>query len=55
MQVIDQYKNEGFDFLLKAFNECHYLEDLTGLTQMHQETAEAEVMYLALPKLDHSV
>ncbi|XP_060572197.1 ubiquitin-like modifier-activating enzyme ATG7 isoform X2 [Ruditapes philippinarum] len=41
--VVDQYKSEGFNFLLKAFNETHYLEDLTGLTQMHQETAEAEV------------
>ena len=25
------------------FNEPHYLEDLTGLTEMHQETIDAEV------------
>lgn len=41
--VVQQYESSGFDFLLKAFNEPHFLEDLTGLTQMHQETAEAEV------------
>ena len=32
----------GFDgFLLPAFNRATYLEDLTGLTQMHQETEAA--------------
>jgi len=36
-------EKEGFDFLLKVFNEPHYLEDLTGLTQMHEETIDAEV------------
>lgn len=41
--VIEQYERTGFEFLLKAFNEPHYLEDLTGLTQMHQDTADAEV------------
>jgi len=29
--------------LLKAFNDPAYLENLTGLTQMHQETLDAEV------------
>ncbi|XP_071179082.1 ubiquitin-like modifier-activating enzyme ATG7 [Mytilus edulis] len=41
--VIDAYKKDGFDFLLKAFNDPAYLENLTGLTQMHQETLDAEV------------
>ncbi|XP_045165105.2 ubiquitin-like modifier-activating enzyme ATG7 [Mercenaria mercenaria] len=41
--VVEQYKSSGFDFLLNAFNEPNFLEDLTGLTQMHQETADAEV------------
>ncbi len=35
------YRAEGFDFLLKAFNQATYLEDLTGLTQMHAETEAA--------------
>ncbi|KAL4226515.1 Autophagy protein 7 [Mactra antiquata] len=41
--VVQAYKDGGIEFLLKAFNEPHYLEDLTGLTLMHQETADAEV------------
>ncbi|XP_048742795.2 ubiquitin-like modifier-activating enzyme ATG7 isoform X2 [Ostrea edulis] len=41
--VIQQYREDGFTFLRRAFNEPSYLEDLTGLTQMHQETLDAEV------------
>ena len=40
---MEGYRAGGFDFLLQAFNEPSFLEDLTGLTQMHQETADAEV------------
>ena len=43
MQVIEKYKSEGFDFLLKVFNTPSYLEDLTGLTALHANTEEAEV------------
>uniref|UniRef100_A0A8C8VP13 Ubiquitin-like modifier-activating enzyme ATG7 n=1 Tax=Pelusios castaneus TaxID=367368 RepID=A0A8C8VP13_9SAUR len=43
-KVIDQYEREGFDFLAKVFNSSHsFLEDLTGLTLLHQETQDAEV------------
>ena len=31
----------GLDFLMTAFNRATYLEDLTGLTQMHAETEAA--------------
>nr|XP_022299462.1 ubiquitin-like modifier-activating enzyme ATG7 [Crassostrea virginica] len=41
--VIKEFRKEGFGFLRRAFNEPSYLEDLTGLTQMHQETLDAEV------------
>lgn len=41
--IVDTFIKEGFDFLLKAFNDPAYLENLTGLTQMHQETLDAEV------------
>jgi len=34
-------------FLLKAFNEPNYLEDITGLTELHQETREAEIWELS--------
>ena len=41
--VLDAYKENGFDFLFDVFNSTHrYLEDLTGLTLLHQETTEAE-------------
>ncbi|KAH0519693.1 Ubiquitin-like modifier-activating enzyme ATG7 [Microtus ochrogaster] len=43
-KVLDQYEQEGFAFLAKVFNSSHsFLEDLTGLTLLHQETQAAEV------------
>ncbi|XP_064614814.1 LOW QUALITY PROTEIN: ubiquitin-like modifier-activating enzyme ATG7 [Liolophura sinensis] len=45
--VLDGYKAEGFDFLLKAFNQPSFLEDMTGLTQMYAETGEMEVWDLS--------
>uniref|UniRef100_A0A8C6ULC4 Ubiquitin-like modifier-activating enzyme ATG7 n=1 Tax=Neogobius melanostomus TaxID=47308 RepID=A0A8C6ULC4_9GOBI len=42
--VLDHYEREGFQFLSKVFNSSHsFLEDLTGLTLLHQETQAAEV------------
>lgn len=43
-QVLDHYEREGFNFLSNVFNSSHsFLEDLTGLTLLHQETQAAEV------------
>ncbi|XP_016431353.1 ubiquitin-like modifier-activating enzyme ATG7 [Sinocyclocheilus rhinocerous] len=45
--VLDNYEREGFQFLAKVFNSSHsFLEDLTGLTLLHQETQAAE-FYIA--------
>ncbi|XP_047303260.1 ubiquitin-like modifier-activating enzyme ATG7 isoform X13 [Homo sapiens] len=45
-KVLDQYEREGFNFLAKVFNSSHsFLEDLTGLTLLHQETQAAEAEY----------
>ncbi|XP_038628250.1 ubiquitin-like modifier-activating enzyme ATG7 isoform X1 [Tachyglossus aculeatus] len=42
-KILDQYEREGFHFLAKVFNSSHsFLEDLTGLTLLHQETQAAE-------------
>ncbi|XP_016104807.1 ubiquitin-like modifier-activating enzyme ATG7 [Sinocyclocheilus grahami] len=42
--VLDNYEREGFQFLAKVFNSSHsFLEDLTGLTLLHQETQAAEI------------
>ncbi|XP_064218093.1 ubiquitin-like modifier-activating enzyme ATG7 isoform X3 [Aotus nancymaae] len=43
-KVLDHYEREGFNFLAKVFNSSHsFLEDLTGLTLLHQETQAAEI------------
>ena len=42
-QVLKQYREEGFDFLLKAFNTPNFLEDLTGLSQLYAETEDDQV------------
>ena len=43
LQVLHHYKQEGFDFLLKAFNSPNYLEDLTGLSQLYAQTFDDQV------------
>ena len=37
VQVIKAYETQGFDMLLKSFNEPGYLEAMTGLDQLHAE------------------
>lgn len=36
-KVVSTYKSEGIDFLLKVFNSPAYLEELTGLSKLHQD------------------
>ncbi|XP_063283001.1 ubiquitin-like modifier-activating enzyme ATG7 [Pelobates fuscus] len=44
VKVIEQYEKDGFQFLSNVFNSSHsFLEDLTGLTLLHQETQAAEI------------
>jgi len=40
---LSSYQEEGFSFLMKVFNVPSYLEDLTGLTQLLQDTRVSEV------------
>uniref|UniRef100_A0AAQ4QVV9 Ubiquitin-like modifier-activating enzyme ATG7 n=1 Tax=Gasterosteus aculeatus aculeatus TaxID=481459 RepID=A0AAQ4QVV9_GASAC len=43
-QVLENYERDGFNFLSQVFNSSHsFLEDLTGLTLLHQETQAAEI------------
>jgi ubiquitin-like modifier-activating enzyme ATG7 len=37
-QVVEEYKKEGFQMLLRAFNDSDYLEKLTGLDELHRES-----------------
>ncbi|KAK0064105.1 ubiquitin-like modifier-activating enzyme ATG7 [Biomphalaria pfeifferi] len=46
-KVIENYEEHGFEFLLRAFNEPGYLEELTGLTAMQTATQDAEVWDLS--------
>mmetsp|Transcript_32039 Transcript_32039/g.70119 ORF Transcript_32039/g.70119 Transcript_32039/m.70119 type:complete len:191 (+) Transcript_32039:925-1497(+) len=39
--VLSAHEAQGFDFLLSAFNRAAYLEELTGLSQMHREAEAA--------------
>ncbi|GFS23194.1 ubiquitin-like modifier-activating enzyme ATG7 [Elysia marginata] len=45
--VLEKYRTENFDFLLKAFNEVGYLENITGLAAMQDATLDDEVWGLS--------
>lgn len=45
--VIQEYQQQGFAFLMAVFNNPHYLEDITGLTEIHQKSEDAEVWELS--------
>ena len=45
--VINAYREQGFDFLQKVFNEPTFLEELTGLKKLHEETNMHEVWALS--------
>lgn len=36
--IVNLYRDEGLNFLIKVFNDCSYLEDVSGLKQIHEET-----------------
>ena len=36
------YNKDGFEFLIKVFNDSSYLEDLTGLKELKQALDETE-------------
>lgn len=36
-QIVDEYRQNGFPMLLRAFNELDYLQKVTGLDQLYEE------------------
>lgn len=42
--MINEYIREGFNFIIKALESKEYLENLTGLTILHDEMLMAEVL-----------
>ncbi|XP_053611614.1 ubiquitin-like modifier-activating enzyme ATG7 [Plodia interpunctella] len=45
--VIDKYRAEGIEFLLKVFNSGSYLEDVTGLSELHLTAEMTDVLTLS--------
>jgi ubiquitin-like modifier-activating enzyme ATG7 len=43
-KVIEMYEREGFAFLLNVFNRSSFLEDLTGLTELHAGAEDLDDM-----------
>ena len=41
--IVDTYKRDGFDFLLNAFNNPQYLEDVSGLTEMKSSHYDSSI------------
>jgi len=46
-KVIEKYRNDGFDFLLKVFNDPNHLEEITGLTELMNTISMDEVLELS--------
>jgi len=40
------YKTEGFNFLVKVFNDSTYLEDITGLKELKTALDENETDFV---------
>ncbi|VDM16176.1 unnamed protein product [Hydatigera taeniaeformis] len=50
--VLDAYAKEGFEFLLRVFDDAAYLEEVAGLKELHIETYFDEVSYQSLSGLN---
>jgi ubiquitin-like modifier-activating enzyme ATG7 len=37
LQVLEAYEKDGFDMLLKVFNDQKYLEEVAGLDKLKEE------------------
>lgn len=40
IQVVNEYRQRGMEFILEAINHPSYLEDLTGLTELMKSASE---------------
>ncbi|KAG0246054.1 ubiquitin-like conjugating enzyme [Mortierella sp. GBAus27b] len=41
--VLEAYEKQGFEFLVKVFQDAKHLEDVTGLTKMKEESEELDM------------
>ncbi|KAI9143283.1 hypothetical protein BKA69DRAFT_1026812 [Paraphysoderma sedebokerense] len=42
--IVNQYKQDGFDFLVQVFNDSKHLEKVTGLDKLHAATDLADIV-----------
>jgi len=47
LQILQEFRNKGFEFLLKVFNCPGFLEELTGLAELQKRSDEAEIWALS--------
>ena len=52
--VVSRFRQEGFAFLMRAFNEASFLEEVTGLRQLHEQTNLDDVWALSDGELTDS-
>lgn len=45
--VMTKYRDEGIEFLLKVFNSGRYLEDVTGLTELHLSAEMNDILTIS--------
>jgi len=45
--VVNAYESDGFDFLLKVFEDTDFLEETTGLKKLHEEVNVDDVWSLS--------
>ncbi|KAJ1554579.1 hypothetical protein HK405_004642, partial [Cladochytrium tenue] len=44
--VLSAYKTEGYVFVNRALEDPKFLEELTGLSELHKDTEAADVDWL---------
>lgn len=42
-QVLEKYRENGTDFLMNVFNSPSFLEEVSGLKKLHQESQMVDV------------
>ncbi|ODV62226.1 Atg7p, partial [Ascoidea rubescens DSM 1968] len=45
LNILKEFKDSGWDFVVKALNDYKYIEDLSGLTKVQQEAEEAALQF----------
>ena len=44
--ILTAYEQDGYDFLVKVFQDAKHLEDVTGLTKMKEEAEDLDMEWM---------